>query len=166
MRVTWNFTRTWPLVQRLIETFFHIIISQTQNLIYAAMVFSMYQNAGLISVFYPIMAFGWGLTNETRPKKEYWRIIRLYTTFLLLAKFIFNMAIMEPVVKSDTYVQIQGYGKLGFFDYPSILDMLKYMSPEILIISLIMLNEIKLKLCGIYFQIEGELETIQEAIDR
>jgi len=40
------------------------------------------------------------------------------------------------------------------------------MSPEILIISLIMLNEIKLKLCGIYFQIEGELETVQEAIDR
>lgn len=29
-----------------------------------------------------------------------------------------------------------------------------------------MLNEIKLKLCGIYFQIEGELETVQEAIDR
>lgn len=97
------------------------------------------------------MAFGFGLVNETRPKKEFWRIIRLYTTFLLLAKFIFNLAIMEPFVKSKTYVKVQGYGKLGFFDYPEIIDMLKYMSPEILIISLIMLNEIKLKLCGIYF---------------
>lgn len=111
----------------------------------------MYQNAGLISVFYPIMGFGWGLVNETRPKKEYWRIIRIYTTFLLLAKFIFNLAIMEPLIKSETYIQIQGYGKLGFFDYPRFLDMLKYMSPEIIIISLIMLNEIKLNLCGIYF---------------
>lgn len=106
MRVTWNFTRTWPLIQRLIETVFHIIISQTQNLIYLSMVFSMYQNAGLISVFYPIMAFGWGMVNETRPKKEYWRIIRLYTTFLLLAKFIFNLAIMEPFIKTKTYIQI------------------------------------------------------------
>lgn len=52
------------------------------------------------------------------------------------------------------------------FDKPTISEMLVYMGPEILIICFIMLNEIKLKLCGIYFQSEQDLETIQEAIDR
>jgi len=41
-----------------------------------------------------------------------------------------------------------------------------YMAPEMLIISYIMLNEIKLKLCGLYFQTEEELESISEAIQR
>jgi hypothetical protein len=50
--------------------------------------------------------------------------------------------------------------KIGLYDFPDLLDMLRYMSPEILIISFIMLNEIKLKLCGIYFQTEGEIESI------
>lgn len=40
------------------------------------------------------------------------------------------------------------------------------MMPEVLIVSFIMLNEIKLKLCGLYFQAEDELENINEAINR
>jgi hypothetical protein len=40
------------------------------------------------------------------------------------------------------------------------------MMPEILIMCFIMLNEIKLKLLGLYFQTENEIESIQEAIQR
>jgi len=115
------------------------------------MIYSMWMNEGLVSVFYPIMVFGFGLINEVRPSKEFWRTIRLYTTFLLLLKFIFNLAIMQPLFGSDTYIKIQGFLKIGLFDKGTILEMLAYMSPEILIICFIMLNEIKLKLCGIYF---------------
>lgn len=40
------------------------------------------------------------------------------------------------------------------------------MLPEILIMALIMLNEINLKLCGLYTKIEADIETITEGIDR
>jgi hypothetical protein len=51
-------------------------------------------NAGVISLFYPIMAFGFGLLEEKRPKKSFWNAVRIYTTFLLLIKFIFSLKIM------------------------------------------------------------------------
>jgi hypothetical protein len=70
------------------------------------MIYSMWMNEGLVSVFYPIMVFGFGLINEVRPQKEFWRTIRLYTTFLLLLKFIFNLAIMQPLFGSETYIKI------------------------------------------------------------
>ena len=40
------------------------------------------------------------------------------------------------------------------------------MMPEILIIFFIMLNEIKLKLLGLYFEIETDIETVLEGIQR
>jgi len=61
----------------------YITISNTQNLTYLCMILSMYMNAGLISVIYPIAVFGYALIEETRPRKEFWNFIRSYTTGLL-----------------------------------------------------------------------------------
>jgi hypothetical protein len=67
MRMTYEFTKPGPMIIRLIETMFYIIISQTQNLIYISMILSMYMNAGLISIFYPLTVFGYALIEESRP---------------------------------------------------------------------------------------------------
>ena len=127
-------------------------------------------NAGLISVFYPIMVFGFGLVEEVRPKKEFWRIIRLYTTFVLIIKMVFNLSyfsVQFQFFQTDAYKRdIQGYFKIGLQKKDTIFGALIYMAPEMLIIAYIMLNEIKLKLCGLYFQTEEELESISEAIQR
>ena len=61
LRMTAEFTKPVPMTIRLIETFFYIVISQTQNLIYFSMVMSMYMNAGLISIYYPLTVFGYAL---------------------------------------------------------------------------------------------------------
>ena len=66
---TWDFTRRFSMFFKLLETFFYIIISNTQNLIYFSMMFSMYMNNGLISLVYPISIFGYALLEETRPRK-------------------------------------------------------------------------------------------------
>ena len=72
MRMTYEFTKPGPMIIRLIETMFYIIISQTQNLIYISMILSMYMNAGLISIFYPLTVFGYALIEESRPNMKYW----------------------------------------------------------------------------------------------
>lgn len=69
MKMTWEFTRTFPLLLHFVETFFYILISQSQNIIYFAMIFSMFENAGFISIVYPIAVFGWALLEEKRPGK-------------------------------------------------------------------------------------------------
>jgi hypothetical protein len=114
----------------------------------------MYQNAGIISVAYPIMVFGYAMLEETRPRKEFWNIVRVYTTIVMFFKFIMNLSYMEEMMQGDAFIYWTALLKIGIYDYPDLFDLTMYMAPEILIISFIMLNEIKLKLLGLFHEIE------------
>ena len=39
------------------------------------MISSMYANAGIVSLFYPSFVFGYGLLEEKRPGKSFWKIV-------------------------------------------------------------------------------------------
>ena len=69
-------------------------------------------------------------------------------------------------MKIPSVVTIFAYMKPGVYNYTRLQDLLPYMLPEILIMALIMLNEINLKLCGLYTKIEADIETITEGIER
>ena len=130
------------------------------------MILSMYMNAGMISLIYPIAVFGYAMIEETRPRKEFWRFIRSYTTGLLFFKFIVNLSILAPVMETDLFIFLQGYMKIGIFDYEDIRSLFVYMLPEILILVFSMLNELQLKLIGLYYLIEEDLESIHDGIQR
>lgn len=168
MRKSWEFTRTGAILMRLVETFFYIMISQTQNIIYMSMIFSMYQNAGIISLPYPLSVFGYAMLEETRPRKEFWRYVRWYTTVILFFKFSMNLSLVEEFTENgdNNFTYFKTLVKIGVYDYKNIMDMTFYMMPEILIICFIMLNEIKLKLLGLYYEIEQDIEGVMEGIDR
>ncbi len=142
------------MILRLIETLIFIIISNTEYILYGLMIFSMYINAGLISLIYPISVFGYALMEETRPRRIFWEFIKKYTTALLFIKFIWNLNIIEFLSKTEEFIYWEGMIKLGLYDYPELKDLLVYMLPELLIITFIMFNEIALKLKGLYYQNE------------
>ena len=91
LQKTWEFTRRGPLCLRFTETFFYILISNTQNIIYLAMIYSMYENAGIISLFYPIMVFGFAALEEVGPTGGFWDTVRKYTMALTIFKFVLNI---------------------------------------------------------------------------
>jgi len=76
MQKTWVFTRPSAMVLRLLETLVFIIISNTEYILYGLMIFSMYINAGLISLIYPISVYGYALMEETRPRRVFWEFIK------------------------------------------------------------------------------------------
>jgi len=41
---------------------------------------------------------------------------------------------------------------------------MKYMAPEILILTFLMLNDIQLRLIGLYYNTEKDIESVQEGI--
>lgn len=166
MKKTWEFTRTLPMIIRLVETFFYIVISNTQNFIYLAMIMSMFQNAGIISLIYPISVFGYALLEETRPRREFWIFIRQYTTVLLFFKFVMNLSLFAPLLESDWFKFYASLLKIGIYEYTDMSELTMYMIPEVLILCLIMLNEIKLRLLGLYFEIEEDIEGVLQGIDR
>lgn len=102
--MSWDFTRSLPMMLHLIETFFYILISQSQSIIYFSMIFSMYMNAGFISLPYPIAVFGWALLEERRPGKQFWLFIRYYTEIILGFKFILNLDFFSFILQSKAFV--------------------------------------------------------------
>jgi hypothetical protein len=161
---TWAFTRPESMFFKILETFAYIIISNTKPLIYLSMMLSMFTNAGLISIMYPISIFGFALLEETRPRKQYWTFIRIYTTLILLLKFLFNLSIIDAF--QDDFERIDGWIHSGFKNYSSLIYITLYMVPELLILILLMWNDIILRLNGLYYEIEEDIETIQEGIQR
>ena len=164
MQRTFEFVSGYQLLIRFIETLFYIIISNTQNVIYSAMIFSMYQNVGACSVIYPIMVFGYGLLEEAGPTRGFWELARQYTTALLILKFVLNIqevfhylnALVGGSLPVDGVDDEGGEGnrypwylhlaytvKVGFHHYENIGDTFVYMLPEIVIITFLMLHEIK-----------------------
>ena len=160
LQKTWEFTRGGPLVLRFIETFFYILISNTQNIIYLSMIYSMYENAGIISLFYPIMVFGFAALEEVGPTGSFWDTVRRYTVVLTIFKFVLNIEWFGEWLRTPTVVRYVALLKIGIYDYDKLSDLFAYMLPEILIITFLMLNEIKMKLLGVYYEDVLSIETI------
>jgi hypothetical protein len=108
------------------------------------MIFSMYENAGLISIFYPIAVFGYAALEEKRPKKSFWIGVRRYTVGLVLLKFLSNISLATPLLTSEMFKQTSAYLKVGIYYNKDLGAIVAYMMPEILILCFIMLHEIKL----------------------
>lgn len=130
------------------------------------MIFSMYMNAGFISLPYPFAVFGWALLEERRPGKQFWIFIRYYTTAILGFKFILNLDFFSVILNSPGFVSFSSYLKLGIYDFDEIGTLIMYMLPEIMILCFLMLHEIKLQLIGLYDINEEDVEPVLDAIER
>lgn len=77
-----------------------------------------------------------------------------------------NLSALEPVLASETFQFYAGLLKIGIYEYSEMWRLTLYMLPEVLIICFIMLNEIKLRLLGLYYDIEEDVESVLDGIDR
>lgn len=166
LKMSWDFTRTLPLMLHFIETFFYIIMSQSQSMIYLCMIISMYMNAGIISLPYPIAVFGWAILEEKRPGKSFWSFIRYYTIFLVAFKFTLNLDFFDVYLMSPEFTYYSAYIKTGIYNFTRLDDLIFYMLPEFGILCLLMLHEIKLQLIGLYEKNEEDVETVLDGIER
>lgn len=68
-----------------------IFSSYSDSVCYLLMIVSMMKNAGLISLVYPFIVFGYALMEEISPSKRFWYMIMVYSEFLILIKFLFQL---------------------------------------------------------------------------
>jgi hypothetical protein len=166
MPKTFEFTRPGNMCLHYLEVFFAMLISNTEPFIYLAMIYAMFMNRGIIAIFYPIAVFGFALMEENRPSHAFWRVVRLYTTGVLIMKFIFNLGFFDSALQCESFIYYRELLKLGIYDFENMVQLVFYMMPEILILILIMLNEIRLRIVGLYFNCEGTIEPILDAVQR
>lgn len=110
---TWAYTRFSSMIFKYIELAFYIFITNTDNFVYFFMMYSMYQNAGLMSIVYPISIFGYALIEENRPKKQYWDFIRVYSIFILMIKLVANLSWLDDYLDSETFKYWHGILRIG-----------------------------------------------------
>ena len=82
----------------------------------------------------------------------------------MFIKFIFNLEWFSEFLNQDDYLYWAGMFKLGIVEYDNLFRLLKYMLPEVMILMFIMLNEIHLKLTGLFYEIETDVESVVDGI--
>jgi hypothetical protein len=97
MKRTSEFIRFGRVLQAYIRMIVEIIVSYSDSVCYILMLISMMKNAGLISLFYPMVVFGYALFEEVNPKKKVWYILMVYTELLILAKFIVQLSFWDAL---------------------------------------------------------------------
>lgn len=55
----------------------------------------MISNAGLVSIIYPLLVFGYALLEENIPNRKFWWIVIAYTLFLLILKYIIFLQVLD-----------------------------------------------------------------------
>lgn len=89
MRRTQDQLRFSKIVTAYIRLMFEIVATYSDSICYILMIVSMMKNAGLISILYPLVVFGYSLMEEINPRKRIWYILMIYTELLILTKFVF-----------------------------------------------------------------------------
>lgn len=69
-------------------------------------------------------------------------------------KLTMNLSILKDALQSPDFVLLNSYIKIGIYNYESLRNRIIYLLPEILLIALFMLNEIHLRLLGLYYKVE------------
>jgi hypothetical protein len=83
--------RFWTLLRGIPQLFMEILKTHSDLVCYLLMLVSMMKNAGFTALAYPLIVFGYGLMEEVNPKKKFWYNILIYTMFLLVIKFVFQL---------------------------------------------------------------------------
>lgn len=89
MRRTQEQIRIAKIISGYIRLMFEIIATYSDSICYILMIVSMMKNAGLISILYPLIVFGYSLMEEINPRKRIWYMLMIYTEILILFKFVF-----------------------------------------------------------------------------
>ena len=132
------------------------------------MILSHIFQASLLSLFYPLSIFCYALLEYPRPSKYYWKIVLIYTVFILMIKFIIHIEVLRS---NDSFYDlinnIYNY-KIGVKIYDSsfsqefFLDILF----DALVLIFLLINDYLLVSRGVYLKREQEVENIYQANER
>jgi len=81
-------TKGYQLVIAYISLIFNIMLSNTSFACYLLMIVDHIMNGSIVSLVYPFSIFIYALLEERRPKNSYWKFIIIYSSLILILKFL------------------------------------------------------------------------------
>ena len=89
------------MIQMYGQLIVEIVGTYSDYVCYLFMIISMMKNAGLISLVYPFVVFGYSLLEEINPRKKIWYAILIYTEAVILIKFLYQLSFWDAVFWED-----------------------------------------------------------------
>ena len=156
----------------LLKSLLRFCIENFEYITYFFMLLNHLINGSLISMFYPISIFLFGICQYPRPNKIFWEIILAYTALIIFLKFIIQLNILEKNdniriflndIQDDNLIINIGFKKI---DKDYISKFLSYIILDFLVLIMIIINQFILIRKGLWYMTETDYETIQESNDR
>ena len=156
----------------LIKTIFKFFIENFEYITYGVMLLNHLINGSVTSIFYPIFIFLFGICQYPRPARLFWKILLIYTAFLILLKFLIQLNIWEKIegfkvfledIKNDNLILNLGFKKI---ENTHFLDFLMYIFPDFSVLMIITFNQFILIRKGLWYSCESDYESIEESNDR
>ena len=156
----------------LIKSIIRFSIENFEYITYLFMIINHLVSASLISMFYPVFIFLFGICQFPRPEKLFWKILLVYTTIIILLKFIIQLNILEKNetiriflndIENDNLIINLGFKKI---EKEQISSFLSYIILDFLVLILIIINQFILIRKGLWYMTESDYETIEESNDR
>ena len=156
----------------LIKTIIKFFGENFEYISYGVMLINHLINGSVTSIFYPIFIFLFGVCQYPRPARIFWKILLIYSAFLILLKFLIQLNIWEKIdgfkvfledIKNDNLIINLGLKKIESTHF---LDFLLYVFPDFWVLMTITINQFILIRKGLWYSCEADYETIEESNDR
>ena len=156
----------------LIKDIFKFFGENFEYITYTFMLLNHLFNGSVTSIFYPIAIFLFGICQYPRPSRLFWKILLVYTTFLIFLKFILQLNIWKKIdifleiledIKSDNLIFNLGLKKVESNNF---IDFLIYIFPDFLVLMVLIMHQFILIRKGLWYSCETDYETIEESNDR
>ena len=158
----------------LLQSIFNYLIEHSEYTIYFFILLYHLLNGKLLSFIYPIFVLIFGIIQYPRPSKIFWKILMVYTTFVIFLKFLIQLnfweldVYMKNIIKyfdesNEKYIYYLGLKRVPNHDF---LLFMAFIFPDFFILILLITNQIILTRKGLWYNTETDYEKIEEANNR
>ena len=167
-----NYCSRKRILLMLIKSIVRFFMENFEYIVYLLMLLDHLISGSLISMFYPVFIFLFGICQYPRPDKLFWKILLIYSALIILIKFIIQLNILEKNetikvflndIQNDNLIINIGFKKI---EKERISNFLSYILPDFLVLILIIINQFILIRKGLWYMTETDYETIEESNDR
>lgn len=137
----------------------YVLASNTQSLVYILFLINHFKYANLESLVFPMSLFGYAMLEFPRPRIKYFRIMLVYTSCVLLFKFLFQLKILKRI---DFIKQYKDPYTIGFKPVPD-SEFLNYILWDALLLFCLLCREYYMIRIGMWEKIETDIESLEEA---
>ena len=162
------------IVYILLKSLGKFLLENNEYIIYLFLLINHLINGNILSMIYPIMVLIFGIIQYPRPSRIFWKILMVYTTLIIFLKFAIQLNIWEMIDYTKNFILyfdesnekfISSIGLKKIFNHDFLIFM-GYIIPDFIVLLLLIINQVILIRKGLWYIMETEYETIEEANDR